>query len=127
MNLKELNLSVLHAQTFVNYYHSRDVHPGIKTDLMTMCVGTLDMALSRFNTALLRCQQYPLMADRFYTSLQECAEIINRFHSWTLRLKDWPKLLIWIPIIVLDWIGKKQIPKVKSLYENILTTTNDSD
>ena len=119
MNLKELNLSVLHAQTFVNYYHSRDVHPGIKTDLMTMCVGTLDVALSRFNTALLRCQQHPLIADEYLTELKECVTVINRFYNWTLRLKNWSRWLIWIPIFMLDWIGRRHIPKIKKLHDKV--------
>jgi hypothetical protein len=127
MNLKELNLSVLGAQTFVNYYHSRDAHPGIKTDLMTMCVGTLDMALSRFNTALLRCQQHPLIADQYRTELKECVTVINRFYDWTLRLKNWSRWLIWIPIFMLDWIGKRHVPKIKKLHDSILTTLNDSN
>jgi hypothetical protein len=127
MNLEELNRSVLHAQTFVNYYHSPDAHSSIKSGMMTMCVGTLDIALSRFNSTLLKCQQYPLIADQYRTELKECTDIINKFYNWTIRLKKWHRLLIWIPIVCLDWIGKRHIPKIKKLHDNIIITFDDSN
>ena len=120
MNLIALSNSVREVQIYVTVFNTQHLGSGLKNDMMTMCVGTLDMALSRFNTALLRCQQYPLIADQYYTQLKDCSKIINRFYRWMLRFKHWPTGIGWFPVLMLDWIGKRQIPKIKLTLESII-------
>ena len=127
MNLIALSNSVREVQIYVTVFNSQHLGSSLKNDMMTMCVGTLDMALSRFNTALLRCQQHPLIADQYYTQLKTCTRIINRFYRWMIRFNNWPTVISWFPVLVLDWIGRRHIPKIKKLHDSILTTLNDSN
>ena len=126
MNLIELSNSVREVQIYVTVYHTQKLDSGLKNNMMTMCIGTLDVALSRFNTALLRCQQHPLIADQYYAQLKTCTRIINRFYRWTIRFKNWPTVISWLPVLVLDWIGRRHIPKFKKLHDNLITTLDDS-
>ena len=119
MNLIALSNSVREVQNYVNAWNSQNFKSGLKNNMMTMCVATLDMALSRFNTSLLRCQQHPLIADEYYTQLEDCCKIINRFYKWMLHFEDLPAVLSWFPALILDWIGKRQIPKIKKLNDKV--------
>ena len=119
MNLIALSNSVREVQIYVTVFNTQHLGSSLKNDMMTMCVGTLDMALSRFNTALLRCQQHPLIADEYYTELKTCTHIINRFYRWMIRFKNWPTVISWFPVLVLDWIGRRHIPKIKKLHDKV--------
>ena len=82
-------------------------------------VGTLDYATARFNTALLRMSENPLMLDELMPEARDCYEAIQAFYENTQRLITWPWMFKPIAKIVLHRIGTRQIPKIKSLLDKV--------
>mgnify|MGYP001174988785 CR=1 FL=1 len=82
-------------------------------------VGTLDYATARFNTILLKLSQDPLGADKHSNEINDCFEVIQKFHADTKRYLMWHYLLKPIMALKLHWAGTTQIPKIKFLLEKI--------
>ena len=93
--------------------------------LLTKYIGTLDQALSRFNTMLLRVNEHPLLLNEFERDLQECADTIKKFYKYTNRLNSWPlftrRFIMWR----LHTLGTKNIPLIKKTYTKLITKLND--
>ena len=93
--------------------------------LLTKYIGTLDKALTRFNTMLLRLNEHPLILDNHIKDLDKCSNIISKFYVNTKRLDSWPlftrKIITWH----LHRLGTKEIPFIKKLHDKVLTKIND--
>ena len=82
-------------------------------------VGTLDYATARFNTALLRMSENPLMLDELMPEARDCYEAIQAFYKNTQRLITWPWIFKPVAKVVLHMIGTRQIPKIKRLMDKV--------
>ena len=82
-------------------------------------VGTLDYATARFNTALLRMSENPLMLDELMPEARDCYEAIQAFYENTQRLITWPWMFKTVAKIMLHGIGTRQIPKIKKLLDKV--------
>ena len=82
-------------------------------------VGTLDYATARFNTALLRMSENPLMLDELMPEARDCYEAIQAFYENTQRLITWPWMFKPVAKIMLHGIGTRQIPKIKKLLDKV--------
>jgi len=93
--------------------------------LLTKYIGTLDKALTRFNTLLLRLNEHPLLLEEHVHDLDKCSKIIRNFYINTKRLDTWPMLLRRFLVWNLHRLGTKQIPFIKKLHDKVLTKIND--
>ena len=93
--------------------------------LLTKYIGTLDQALSRFNSMLLRVNEHPLLLGEFENDIQECADIIQKFYTYTKRLDSWPLFMRRFLMWRLHKIGTKKIPLIKKTYSKLITKLND--
>ena len=82
-------------------------------------VGTLDYATARFNTALLRMSENPLMLDELMPEARDCYEAIQAFYENTQRLITWPWMFKQVAKIKRHGIGTRQIPKIKKLLDKV--------
>ena len=82
-------------------------------------VGTLDYATARFNTILLWLSQKPLQADQHREDIEQCYQAIQKFYRYTKHYLTWPYWLKPVAAIVLHWIGKTEIPKIKKLLDTL--------
>jgi hypothetical protein len=67
----------------------------------SMLVGSLDYAISRINTVILRLSQYPLLADEYFAELKSCHNSVRAFHKNMVRTENMaqvPKMVSWIQI-----------------------------
>lgn len=81
-----------------------------------MYFGTLDKALERFNTILLKLSQEPLMAEEHNMEVIECHCAIQDFYRYCTKLMNsnsWFLKLYYRTC--LHGIGIKRIPKIKKL------------
>ena len=81
--------------------------------------GTVDYAVARFNTALLRLINEPLKLYEYNDQLFECQKIIDSFVENIRRYHEWPAVSKWLPGIMIHYIGTRKIPHIKKLL-NIL-------
>jgi hypothetical protein len=81
----------------------------------SMLVGSLDYAIARINTVILRLSQYPLLADEYFSELKSCHNSIRAFHKNMVRTESWPRFLRWYPVFRLHRIGRKQFPSIARL------------
>ena len=82
-------------------------------------VGTLDYATARFNTALIKISEEPLMLDEFMPEARDCYDAIQAFYQNTQRLITWPWIFKPVAKLVLHSIGTRQIPKIKQLLDKV--------
>jgi hypothetical protein len=83
-------------------------------------VGTLDKALQRFNTILLKLSEEPLLAEEHNLDVVQCQNCIQDFYRYTRKLIDsnnWFSKLYYKTC--LHGIGTRRIPKIKLLLEKI--------
>lgn len=81
--------------------------------------GTVDYAVARFNTILLKLINTPLKLDEHYGDIIECQRVIDSFVENVRRYYKWPRLFKWYPKMCIYGIGTKQIPRIKNLLNNI--------
>ena len=82
--------------------------------------ATLDKALQRFNTILLRISQEPLIAEEYNLEVIECQQAIHDFYKYTQKHMDastWLTKLYYRTCI--HGIGKRRIPKIKKLLNKL--------
>ncbi len=91
-------------------------HPG----RLNMYIGTLDMAMSRFNTILLKLSQDPLLESQHSSGINYCQEAIQDFYKNTKRLRDWPVITRPLIKLMLHYIGTQRIPEIKQLHDKII-------
>ena len=84
-----------------------------------MLVGSLDYAISRINTVILRLSQYPLLADEYFSELKSCHNSVRAFHKNMVRTESWPSFLRWYPEFRTHWIGRKQFPRIARLLARV--------
>jgi len=82
-------------------------------------IGTLDYAVARFNTLLLRLIQTPLNLDKNYYNIKRCQKIIDNFVKHIRRYQQWPRIIKWYPKICIHIIGVRQIPYIRNLLNNL--------
>lgn len=92
-----------------------DVTPG-HIDKYT---GTLDYACARFHSILLKLSQDALKADQYKHEVEECFQIIQDFHAYTIRYLNSNRIFKPILKLILHYKGKVHVPKVKFLLEKI--------
>jgi len=90
-----------------------------------MLVGSLDYAISRINTVILRLSQYPLLADEYFAELKSCHNSVRAFHKNMLRTETWPGFLRWYPEFRTHWIGRKQFPRIARLLARVENSVRD--
>jgi len=85
-----------------------------------MMYGTLDRALQRFNTILLKLSEEPLLAEEYNLEVIEFQKAIHDFYKYTqkhMNAKWWWMKLYYRTCI--HGIGIKRIPKIKKLFNKI--------
>ena len=85
-----------------------------------MYFGTLDKALQRFNTILLRLSQEPLLAEEHNFEVLECQKAISDFYDYTRKLmhsNNWFSKMYYRTC--LHGIGMRRIPKIKRLLNRL--------
>jgi hypothetical protein len=90
-----------------------------------MLVGSLDYAISRINTVILRLSQYPLLADQYFSELKYCHNSVRAFHKNMQRTETWPKFLRWYPKFRLHRIGIKRFPRIAVLLVRVENSVRD--
>jgi hypothetical protein len=90
-----------------------------------MLVGSLDYAISRINTVILRLSQYPLLADEYFAELKSCHNSVRAFHLNMMRTETWPGFLRWYPEFRTHWIGRKQFPRIARLLARVENSVRD--
>tara|TARA_B100001057_G_scaffold451148_1_gene493856 strand:+ start:1532 stop:1915 length:384 start_codon:yes stop_codon:yes gene_type:complete len=127
--MKLLNGHLKQTSDIINYVKSWSGHQQpyhIKKHLLlTKYIGTLDKALTRFNTLLLRLNEHPLLLAEHVHDLDKCSKIIRNFYINTKRLDTWPMWLRRFLVWNLHRLGTKQIPFIKKLHDKVLTKIND--
>ena len=85
-----------------------------------MMYGTLDRALQRFNTILLKLSEEPLLAEEYNSEVIECQNAIHDFYKYTQKHMNanwwWTRLYYRTCI---HGIGINRIPKIKKLLDKI--------
>lgn len=85
-----------------------------------MYFGTLDKALQRFNTVLLRLSEEPLLAEEHNMEVLECQQAIHDFYNYTVKLSNTDN---WFSKIYyrtcLHGIGMRRIPKIRKLLNRL--------
>ena len=85
-----------------------------------MMYATLDKALQRFNTILLRLSQEPLLAEEHNLEVIECQKAIHDFYNYTqkhMNAGNWITRLYYRTCI--HGIGSRRIPKIKKLHNKL--------
>lgn len=82
--------------------------------------GTLDKALERFNSILLKLSQDPILAQEHNHKVIQCQNAIHDFYQYTCKLTNTDNWFIKIYYrICLHRIGTKRIPKIKKLFNQL--------
>ena len=84
-----------------------------------MKVGSLDYAIARINTIILRLSQHPLLADRHFTELADCHDAVREFYLNMQREETWPRLFKWYPRYMIHRIGIKRFPNIAKLLARV--------
>ena len=92
-------------------------HPG----RLNMYIGTLDTAMSRLNTTLIKLSQDKVLEQEHMAEVVDCQEAIQSFYKNTLRLRDWHWITRPLIKLILHGIGTRKIPKIKRLYDKVIT------
>ena len=85
-----------------------------------MMYATLDVALQRFNTVLLKLSEEPLLAEEHNLEVIECQKAIHDFYDYTkkhMNANTW-----WMKVYYrtcIHGVGMRRIPKIKLLLEKI--------
>ena len=85
-----------------------------------MMYGTLDRALQRFNTILLKLSEEPLMAEEHNSEVIECQQAIHDFYEYTkkhMNARTWWMRAYYRTCI--HGVGIRRIPKIKRLLNRL--------
>lgn len=110
--IEKLQQYIRHNQAQLQYV--RSLSP--QNDKWT---GTVDYAVARFNSILLKLINTPLKLDEHHGEIEECQQTIDAFVKHIRRYHEWPRLLKWYPKICIHGIGTMQIPRIKYLLNSI--------
>ena len=84
-----------------------------------MYYGTLDYATARFNTILMKISQDRVLEQVHSKDVTECFETIQDFYKNVQRYRFWPKITRPITRIMIQRIGTKRIPAIKTLLNRL--------
>ena len=90
-------------------------------DRLNMYIGTLDTAMSRLNTTLIKLSPDKVLEQEHTAEVVDCQEAIQSFYKNTLRLRDWHWITRPLIKLILHGIGTRKIPKIKRLYNKVIT------
>ena len=90
-----------------------------------MKVGSLDYAIARVNTIILRLSQHPLLADQYFSELVDCHDAVREFYLNMKREETWPRWLGWYPRFRIHRIGIKRFPKIAKLLARVENAARD--
>lgn len=82
-------------------------------------VGTLDYAVARLNTVILRLINTPLELDAKKNDLESCQASIMIFFKYVERYYQSPYYMKWYYHAIIHFIGKLKIPRVKKLLNSL--------
>jgi hypothetical protein len=82
-------------------------------------IGTIDYAVARLNTLLLKLINTPLRLDAHRHEIEDIQNIIESFIKWVIRYYVWPKYTKNICAFVIHILGTYKIPKVKKMLISI--------
>lgn len=88
---------------------------------LNIYIGTLDTAIARFNTILLKLSQDHLLKEEHFVEICYCDDAIKAFYKNTKRLRDWPAITRPIIKLILHGIGTRRIPHIKRLHDTLIT------
>ena len=108
---KRYKEQVQHNQGILDYCKNR---PQINPDDQ-MLTASIDVAIARLNTILLRLVQHPISAEEYAADVMRCQEAINSFYHYIQKMDSWPKFTRWFWRYLLHRTGKKKIPHIKTL------------
>ena len=118
--IKRLDAMVRQNQVIIEYL--RHAH---RIGDYSMLVGSLDYAISRINTIILRLSQHPLLADQYFSDLKSCHDSVRAFHRNMVRTENWPRFLRWLPEWRTHWIGRRQFPRIACLLSQVENAARD--
>ena len=87
--------------------------------------GTLDYATARFNTILIKLSQDQIKEVEHKKDIHDCFEIIQRFYDYTKKYEDGTWWNRWYFKTILHGLGTNKVPKIKKLYEKLITSNDD--
>ena len=90
-----------------------------------MKVGSLDYAISRINTIILRLSQHPLLADKHFNELADCHDAVREFYLNMQREETWPRWLRWYPRFWTHRVGVKRFPNIAKLLAKVENSVRD--
>ena len=96
----------------------KDRVPG--EEIVDMYYGTLDYAVSRFNSILLKLSQDKIKEQENALEVKECYQAIQDFYTNVQRFEDWPKIVRPVFKVVLHGIGTRRISKIKKLHNKLI-------
>ena len=82
-------------------------------------IGTVDYAVARLNTVLLRLIHTPLKLDEHSKDIDDCQYIIDDFVKNIRRYYNWWFIFKWYPSMRIFFIGIRRIPRIKKLLNSI--------
>jgi len=82
-------------------------------------VGTLDHAIARFNSVLLRLIDHPLLLDSNRHKITRCQNAIATFYKHVRQFYEWPKWTRPFHRIMIHYTGKFKIPQIKKLLNTL--------
>ena len=95
----------------------KDRVPG--EEIVDMYYGTLDYAVSRSNSILLKLSQDKIKEQKHEQDVAHCSKVINDFYRYTVKYSNASILLRWYYKNCLHGLGINQIPKVKKLLNSL--------
>ena len=109
-----------HKQLVINNQEIQQVLVDRLPGHYDMYFGTLDKALQRFNTILLRLSQEPLLAEEHNFEVLECQQAIQDFYHYSRKLMHSNNWLMKIYYrTCLHGVGIRRIPKIKRLLNRL--------
>jgi hypothetical protein len=84
-----------------------------------MLTASMDVAISRLNTILLRLIQHPLEAEQYQEEVNLCQQAIDDFFGLIVDMDTWPTITHWWWRWRLHLVGTKKIPRIKTLLNSI--------
>ena len=103
--------------------HVQDRTPG--SEFIEKYWGTLDYATARFNTILIKLSQDQIKEVEHKKDIHDCFEIIKRFYDYTKKYEDGTWWNRWYFKTILHGLGTNKVPKIKKLYEKLITSNDD--
>ena len=84
----KLNDMVNQNRDMIQYLHDAHLQGDYSRE-----IGSLDYALSRFNTILLKLTNHPLLSEQHIDDILSCHSIIRSFYLNTMSLKKSTKIM----------------------------------